>query len=209
MKRDYEMMLKVNNQNRSKQAQWKAYLPIIILGPVVIGFIIVNRVYCLFYKADNLPADLAAAFFLGNLFFGLSLLISNWNHFEDILPFFIYYRKIPPFLLKDIRRVLPSTVYIIIEELFWRGYLQAFFFNNILLVPLVTGLFTLAHFFKFKKEKADILSALEFYLYFLMLSYVFYATKCIYAAILIHFIRNTYAMYWKALKRQMNVNRKE
>ena len=191
------MIFKTGKKHLGILYQW--ILKTVFLA-IMTGFIIVGRAYCLFGETGNLPALLVAAFLLGNLFFFLSLLTANWNHFNNILLFFHNFRLLFPFLFKRINKVLLVILYIIIEELFWRGYLQVLFFNDILLVPLVTGLFMLAHFFKFKRESANFLSALEFYLYFLLLSYVFHVTQSIYTAVLIHLIRNIYAEYWEVLK---------
>lgn len=165
----------------------------------MIGFIIANKVYYHFAETNNLLTILLIAFLMGNIFFCFSLIITNWNHFKDIRLFTCNLGLFLPFLLDNIKRV-PSIAYIVLEELFWRGYLQELS-NSILMIPMITGLFTLVHFSKFKKERADFLSVLEFYLYFILVSIVFYTTHSIYASILIHLIRNIYAEYWGFLKK--------
>lgn len=189
-----------SKQYRHKHAHLIYLLPSIIYISIMAGFITVYRIYNIFIQTNNLPANLGIAFLMGNLFFCFSLMITNWYHLKEIRLLFINLSLFLPFISENVKRI-PSLIYIILEELFWRGFLQMYLFNNILLIPLITGLFTLIHFQKFKKEKADITSIVEFFVYFLMLSYIFYITESIYAAITIHIIRNTYAEFWSFLKK--------
>ena len=164
------------------------------------GIIVLSRAYYIFLSIDDLVVELAAAFLLGNLFFCLSLLITNYKNIKGIRLFFINFNLFPQIMIIKVHGILITIVYIVFEELFWRGFLQNFLFNHIFSIPLASGLFTLVHYFKFKNERADILSVLEFFLFFLMLSFFFYKTQSIYGAIIIHFIRNIYSEYWKTIK---------
>jgi membrane protease YdiL (CAAX protease family) len=185
---------------------------------IIITSLIIYKLIDIFYLPEimRLGFGLISGFLVGNVLFFISSFICNGSPPQVALELGRLLKFMPGFLLRH-KGVLVKYINVaLIEEVFWRLFIQKGFFNQLWGVVAITLVFTLIHFLEMK---STILPILEFFLFFLALSLLYKYTDNLCLAVTIHAIRNIYitgraalketdkmAMYRKSLLKQQNLS---
>ncbi|QSQ25907.1 CPBP family intramembrane metalloprotease [Pyxidicoccus parkwayensis] len=130
---------------------------------------------------STLFSGMALGFPLGVLMYLLSL---------GALGFFRKPQALRPSLCwRDGSKLVRYLLRSIYEELFWRGALHTLLGDSLLAVVLVAVLFTLRHYFIYRR-RPPLANFLEFLAFSLLLGGVYCVTGNLWAAIAMHFVRN-------------------
>jgi membrane protease YdiL (CAAX protease family) len=141
------------------------------------------------------PSDVILALVLGHLIFALSLIITH-QHGPTVLELFLDIRGLAAFLNKAPGISVRFFGVAVIEELIYRAAAQSMlhlYFDNHLTAILITSVcFCLLHDHFFKN---GVVSALEFALFTLCLSVLYYYTFSLILVIVVHWVRNIESAY--------------
>jgi len=184
--------------NIYKEFDKKNQLPVVltlIVTVIYLFFIVYFEVYHLFLNTHNIYYHLLLSFISGNMLFLFSLVFIGDMNIKVPLGFFYNLKIFPLFIKNNSYKTLKSIFYVSLEELFWRGYIQLRFFNRIDGVIIITSIFTILHYVQKKNfSKKD---CIEFFSYFLIVSFVFYVFGNIYSVIILHLLRNIYIDFYR------------
>lgn len=169
----------------------KTFLKANLILLIVLNIVLSGKVYLLF---DFNIFYIILGLIIFKILFIITLKIYFRYSVKSIMDLFSESIIILNYLKFNKSRFLFNAVFVLIEELFWRGYLQSIYFDSFEWIIMLNLFFTLIHNSLYTRK---LYYNIEFFIFFLIVSITYYFTVNIYSVFIIHFMRNLYIEYLK------------
>lgn len=158
----------------------KTFIKANLILLIVLNIVLSGKVYLLF---DFNIFYIILGLIIFKILFIITLKIYCRYSVKSIMDLFSESIIILNYLKFNKSRFLFNAVFVLIEELFWRGYLQSIYFDSFEWIIMLNLFFTLIHNSLYTRK---LYYNIEFFIFFLIVSITYYFTVNIYSVFIMN-----------------------